>query len=931
MSSEPVSTPEIPLLRTKFSVPLIPAEFVHRPRLVERIHRGVKGPLTLLSAPAGFGKTNLLVEWVMQSPLSVAWLTLDREDNDLVRFFRYLTSALQEIDPQLGDETYEFIQSTKGSSLEVALTLLINEISTLSKDIALVLDEFNLIESPAILQSLTFLIKHLPGRMHLIVASRTEPALEMAYLRSKRWVVELTADDLRFTAHEVSLFFNQTMGLQLPPETVKALEERTEGWITALQMAAISLRNQADPKMLLAGFHGDAHYLVDFLAEEVLDRQPAEVRRFLLRTSILDVLYGPLCEAVVDPDSRPGSGAVMLDTLEHANLFISPLDPQHEWFRYHRLFADFLRHVEEETEAEEIPSLHKRAASWFVEHGSLEEAFRHALASKDSEWAADLIEQNTSGLIKSGELSALIHWIEQLPISVVRQHLLLSLTYAWGLTAAYQLDQAKTWLDDLEYSLGTAESEDTPEDRQVKGWLAMSRYTLALISGDIQQAAEYSETALSYLEEDNPFAQSLVSLEDSMYLILMGDTVKAIEKLRETASISRRSNNLLGMVVATTQMAEMQAMQGHLSQALVTLQKAQSMALGPDGKRLPLAGIADSTFGDILRERDVPEAEEYLTRSASIKESVWSLSKLDGIISLARLKQSQGDIAGSRALIAEASQLALSTESSQWDDTFVSAFAARLALARGETDSAAQWLGRVGLLDAPDAISTEKYPYEVYEFLLLTQARYNLALGQEYGDAGLLHRAYDQLSSILPQVESLERVTSKIELLVLQALTLSALGDQDRATDTLLAALALGEPEDYRRIFLDEGKPIAELLAHCLTIQQSTGSHLPSTGYIESLLEGLSENRPQPARAASDAQSRQVQTRTEDGLPVALSGREIEVLMLIAEGKSNQEISDQLFLALNTVKRHAYNIYTKLNVKKRTQAVVRARQLGLIP
>ncbi len=939
LSNQKMST-ELPLLGTKISVPPIPPEFVRRPRLTDRINRGVKGPLTLLSAPAGFGKTNLLVEWTAETSLSVAWLTLNDEDNDLSRFFRYLISALQGVESGLGEDVLDFIQSTKSSGLEMGLTLLINEISALPKDIALVLDDFQVLEAPAIHQSLSFLLKHLPHNLHLVIASRSEMALDLAFLRAKGWVVELGADELRFTSEEVALFFKQTMGLRLPPETVRALEERTEGWITALQLAAISLRSQSSPLTMLAGFHGDAHYLVDFLAEEVLYRQPEEVRQFLLRCSILDILSGPLCEAVVNPDSQPGYGANMLDRLEHANLFVTPLDQSHEWFRFHQMFADFLRHIQGETQAAEVPCLHRRAAAWFEQHGNLDEACKHALAAGDAEWAADLIERNIGASIKAGELLALTRWIGKLPDKVIQRRPRLSLPYAWGLIVAYQLDKARFWLDRV---------ERTPIDRQpdeeasvgprrstnlwnIQGGLAICRSMLALISGNVQQAAEFSRAAMDSLHEDSPFIRSTVALEDSLYFILSGDTSKAIETLRETARIARGANNVLVLVVATCELAGMQAMQGHLSQALVTLQKAQFMALGPDGNPLPLAGIVDVEFGEILRERDLlQKAKDYLERGRQLTHDWWSLSSLEGLISLARVLQSRGDIAGAQALIDEASSLALSTESSQWDDMFVSAVAARLALQRNDLTAAAQWLKKSGLLDA--AGSVQALPHHVHEYMQLTQARYYLATGQDRGDARRLRQALEILQSILPEVEQFQRVTSKIEILVLQALTDYALGETNQAVNALLSALALGEPEDYRRIFLDEGRPLAELLACCRQAQKESGDYLPSLGYIESLLETI-----RPAGGAAQAlppvgekQPEPTTTRTEDGFPISLSAREVEVLSLIAAGKSNQEISSQLFLALNTVKRHAYNIYAKLEVKKRTQAVSKARQLGLIP
>ena len=940
MISNPEQELALPLLRNKITIPLLPQEFVHRPRLTDQINRGLIRPLTSIFAPAGFGKTNLLIEWAAQNSFPVAWLTLNREDNDLVRFCRYLIAALQEVSPRLGEEALDYIQSTKSSGREMGITLLINEISSLPYEVALVVDEFHVLEDPVILQTVSFFIRHLPRNLHLLLAGRHEPALELAFLRAKGLVTELGTNDLRFNAEEVAQFFNQVVGMELPPETVTALEQRTEGWVAALQLAALSLRNQSNPVTLLNGFHGDAHYLVDFLSEEVLNRQPEDVRQFLLRSSILDILNGPLCEAVVNPAAPPGYGARMLDLLDHANLFVTPLDPQHEWFRFHQLFADFLRHIQNETKPAEVPLMHKRAATWFEQQRNFAEAFKHALASEDGDWAADLIERNIEALIKAGELPTLTYWIEKLPNGSISQRPLLDIAYAWGLITAYHLDRAIFYLDHVEQTLEqftsagiTSEPVEDPGYRNILGGLAICRSMLALISGDIEKAAEFSRTAVAYLPKDNPFIQSMVSLEDSLYFTLLGDTTKAIEILKETTFIARGANNLLALVIASCELAEMQAMQGHLNQALVTLQKAQYIVLDPNGKRLPLAGIVDNGIGEILRERDqLDEAKEYLEQGRNLTQMWWSLSSLDGLVSLAQVLQSQGDISGSEALIAEAAQLALSTESSQWDDDFTSAIAARLALKRNDLPAAIQWLSKRGLLESSAILALENYPYHVYEYLLLTQARYYLVQGQNSGDPAWLTRAYDLLKSILPEVERFERVASKIEILVLQALIEFAQGDIDPAVKTLLSALALGEPEGYRRIFLDEGQPMAKLLDHCQKALSASGSYLPSDNYIASLLAALRPVNDTLRRfSITEGKAGGMSATLEDGFTIELSPREIEVLTLIAAGKSNQEISNQLFLALNTVKRHAYNIYAKLDVKKRTQAVKKARQLGLIP
>ncbi|NMC80515.1 MAG: hypothetical protein GYA59_14230 [Chloroflexi bacterium] len=949
MSFNPSTLFEQPLLRTKISTPQIPPEFVHRPRLTKRIDRGVMGSLTLLSAPAGFGKTNLLIEWAEQTSLPVAWLNIDGEDNDPSRFFRYLIGALRTLEPGLGEEALDFLQATRGSGLEVMLTLLINEITALPKEIVLVLDDFQALEEVTILQGLGFLLKHLPYNLHLIVASRSEPPLELAVLRAKGRVIELGMEDLRFTAEEVALFFQQVMGLRLPPETVQALEERTEGWITGLQMAAISLRHHPDPAALLANLQGDIHYLVDFLAEEVLDRQPEDVRQFLLHSSILGVLTGPLCEAVVNPEAKPGYGMVMLNRLEHANLFIVALDEKHEWFRFHHLFADFLRHIQAEINPGEIPVLQKRAAMWFEQNGNLDEAIQYALSSGDVEWTANLIERNIEVMIKTGEIFSLTRWVDKLPAEIIHQRPRLGLAYAWGSIAAYRLDNARFWIDDVKRTLdqlerhpesahaagevGIAEAFEDVGLWNIRGGLAVCQSTLAVLSGDAGQAAEFSRQATALLREENPFIQSLLALDNSLYFILSGNVPKAIAALRDTVRVARQANNLLVMVIATCQLADMQVLHGQLTQAWVTLQKAQYMAVGPDGKRLPLARLVDEGFGEILLERNsLEEARIYLERSIEATGPLWWLSSLDGLVSLARLHQAQGNIAGARAIIEEASRIALSTESSQWDDVAVSAVAVRLALQREDLTEAIHYWEKGAFPDFLKTIHLEDYPYHVYEYLVLTQTRLLIAIGRSQRNESYLRRSMELMEGLLPEAKRLQRLAPQIEIKTLQAAVHFALGDLPQAVNVFRGALALGEPEGYQRIYLEGGPPIAELLAYCKVERRESDDILPSSVFIARLLESFqSEAIPMQASIPTSAMRREPFTaKMEEDLPVFLSAREVEVLDLIAEGKSNQEISAQLYLALNTVKRHAYNIYTKLGVKNRTQAVSKARQLGLI-
>ncbi len=923
-----------PLLQTKITIPQISTEYVSRPRLTRIIKRGIQGPLTLLAAPAGFGKTHLLIEWTKEADHAVAWLTLDDQDNNINRFFSYFIYTLQTLVPDLGEEALEFIQSTGGSNLEAGMTLLINEISILPKEIILVLDDFQFLENKAALQGIGFLLKYLPPNLHLVIASRSEPDINLAFMRAKGRVMELRSDELRFTNQEVGQYFQQVAALRLPPETVDALEERTDGWITSLQMAAISLKTQSDTETLLDNLQGSTHYLADFLAKEVLDHQPEEIRNFLLRSSILETLTGSLCEAVVNPDAQPGYGTIMLNRLERANLFIMALDEKHEWFRYHSLFSDFLRHVQAEVNSAEIPLLHKRAALWLEQKGLLAEAFEHALDSHDMEWAADMIQRNRDTMLNMGEISSLIYWIGKLPEEITRQRPSLILTYAWALISAHKAQLAQDWLDELEHMLNRLEKQSpvipgTGGQEAIQGLekvdlqdfygnLAVCRSHLAILSGDLEQAAELSRTATNYLSEENVYLRSLIALDDSLYAISAGDTRKAIESLRSTARIARQANNLLVKIIASSQLAGLQVQQGQLSKAWETLQRTQFIALGLDGKPLPLAGLIDIGLGEILLERNLlEEARDYLERGYYAIQSVWYLGSLDGMVSMARLRQAQGNNSATQAIIDEAARIAISSESNQWDYALVSALAIRLALQRDDMTVAEQWWNRGGFPDLNGKIAVEKYPYHISEYQLLTQARYLLVLGQEKRRIGYLKQAEELLATLLPEAEMFQRVTSQIQTLILLARVQSALGEE-KAKKTLLHALALGEPEGYRQIYLDEGWRLAELMRQCRSNQEKSGSYLPSLAFIDSLLKAIQFSGP-------------TITKLADGIPISLSPREVEVLALIAEGRSNQEISSHLFLALNTVKRHAYNIFAKLEVEKRTQAVLKARQLGLVP
>jgi LuxR family maltose regulon positive regulatory protein len=565
-----------------------------------------------------------------------------------------------------------------------------------------------------------------------------------------------------------------------------------------------------------------------------------------------------------------------------------------------------------------------------------------------------MIERNALPMINTGEVTALARWIDRLPDEITRQRPSLILAYTWALIVTNRLDLAKFWLEESRQLLdqhekqtatapildepGAIDGDEKTDLSFLRGGLALCESYLAMASGDMERAAELSQQATSYFRDEglyysSTYFRSIVALDDSISSILSGDTQKAIESLRAANRIARQANNQFVMIIAGCGLADMLALQGRLSKAWETYQRVQNWAQRPEGKPLPLVGLVDMGLGEILLEHDLlEEARDYLERGIRITRSMWYIGSLHGVIALARLRQAMGDIPGTLEVIEEAARMALSTDASEWDEVVAPAVAVRLALQRDDLASAEQWWKKGGFPDLNTPIALEKYPYHVYEYLLLTQAKFLLVKGSETGKAGDLQQAAELLMTLMLAAERYQRVTSQIEIFVLLAMVQSALGEEG-AENTLLRALALGEPEGYRRVYLDDGWRLGDLLRQCRFLQQKSGSHLPSVAFIDSLLEAIqhtatgreSDDRPVELRASPTT------ARLEDGFPISLSAREMEVLALIAEGKSNQEISAELYLALNTVKRHAYNIFTKLEVKKRTQAVSRARQLGLIP
>jgi LuxR family transcriptional regulator, maltose regulon positive regulatory protein len=880
-----------PLLATKLYIPRLRPHVVSRPRLSERLNEGLYRNLTLISAPAGFGKTTMVSEWVEGIEQPAAWLSLDEGDNDPARFLTYLVAAVQTIAAKFGEGVLDVLDSPQPQPTEAILTALLNDMTTISDHFVLILDDYHVIDAKPIDQALTFLLEHLPPQMHLVIATREDPQLPLARLRGRGHLTELRAVDLRFTPAEAAAFLNQGMGLTLSVEDIAALEVRTEGWIAGLQLAALSLQGQPDATSFITSFTGSHHFVLDYLVEEVLGQQSESLQTFLLRTSILDRLCGPLCDAVLLDHST--SGQATLEYLEHANLFIVPLDNERHWYRYHQLFADLLRQRLHQSTASSprderggVDELHRRASEWYEDHGLEIEAFHHAIAAYDVARAARLVEGEGMPLHFRGAVALVLNWLESLPKTALDARPALWVRYASLLLVNGQTTGVEEKLQAAEAALQGTEPDD--KTRDLVGQIAADRATLALARYQVEPMLAQSRRALEYLRPDNLASRATAHWTLGVAYNLQGDRARARRAYTEAISLSQASGDIFITILATNGLGNVQEADNQLSLAAETYRHVLRLLGDPP---LPLASEAHLGLARVLYEWNDLDAA-----LAHGRQSLQLARQYDRVIDrfvlcevfLARLKLAQGDVAGAATLLAEANQSAR-------QQNFVY---------RMPEVAAAQVL----LLLCQGHLAAAAHLAHLHE-LPLSQARVYLA--QEDSPAALA-----VLEQLRQQAEAKGWADERLKVMVLQTVALQAHGEQDQAVHLLCEALALAEPGGFIRLFVDEGPPMAHLLS-----QAAARELMPDyTGKLLVVLEAEGQKREDTSSLPPPAQP----------LIEPLSHRELEVLHLMAQGLSNQEMCERLFLALSTVKGHNRNIFGKLQVQRRTEAVARARELGLL-
>jgi LuxR family maltose regulon positive regulatory protein len=902
-----------------------------------RMNEGIARPLTLISAPAGFGKTTLLATWLaartegrglrtesvspslrpQSSALStrVAWLSLDEGDNDRTRFWSYFIAALQKLHPDLGTHALAVLRTHRPLPSEFFLTILLNEITALPHSFAVVLDDYHVIHTQAIHDALAFLLDHVPPQMRMIITGRADPPLPLARWRARSQLTEIRAADLRFTAQEAVVFLNQGMGLNLSADTIAALETRTEGWVAGLQLAALSLQRHSDVSNFVSTFTGSQRFIMDYLTEEVLNCQPRAVQEFLLQTSILERLTAPLCDAL----TRRNNAQAMLTAIERANLFLVPLDDERRWYRYHQLFADLLRH-HLAAQPERVAELHRRAARWFEQNGLTAEAVSHALAAADWQHAANLIEALVRGPILHGEWETMLGWIAALPHGLVRTRPRLCLALARAFMLLDRFAEAEARLQDAETHAAA--------DADVLNEILVVRVTIASLRGETERAIELGQQALASVPQDNRFLRGMLGVSLGATYRRLGNTAAAHAAFSEATTTERSGNNIIVTVMALYYRARLEMMEGHLHEAEGTIRQALTVATVGSDVLLPIGGLPLTGAARLYYQwNDLATATTYATRAIEVCRDWWARTGLiEAHLILARVACAQGDVSGMFEHLGKAEQFARQQNILAMR-ALVAAAQAQHRIAIHGPEGAAAWAEA----RRAEIRSAERLAYARFEeYVVLVRWLIAKARAESPGRADWLQEASDLLARLLGAAETNRLNGHRIELVMLQAHVRHVQGDSAQALTLLTRSLALARPEGYIRLFVDEGEPMRLQIADCrLQIQGQTRAarrekwqHL--LAYLDRLLAAF------PKSGAASAPQSEIDDLKSEMVIEPLSEREQEVLRRLAAGRSTAQIADELVITVGTVRNHLKSIYGKLDAHSRLQAVERARALNLL-
>ena len=893
------------LLATKLAIPQTSLKrVVPRLRLNSKLDAGKYVPLTLISAPAGFGKTMLIGTWIQQRESKAAWVTLESKDDELVRFWRYVIAALKRLHPVIGEQIEVWLQELQPPNVEEMLTVLINALVALPHDVLLVLDNYQVITAPSIHHSLGFLLEHVPPHFHLIIATRVDPPLPLARFRVQGELVELRAADLRFTEDEATAFLLQSTGISLPAKDIAELNRSTEGWAAGLQLAALSLQgrdDQAGISKFINTFTGTNRHVLNYLTEEVLIRLPEDVQAFLLSTSILEQLNASLCDML----TQQSNGRAMLEWLGQADLFLIALDDQQYWYRYYHLFTDLLRHHLQQKQPTIVPLLHLRASTWYEQHDMLVDAVTHAFAAGDLERAANLIERCALSLIERGDDALMSSWLAKLPETIISARPLLCF-----LSACTFLSTAR--FEEYERALLLAENAWRAEQNtEMLSRVFDLRAYAALLRRDGSQALAYAQRAITFAPEEEQLIRGNASVTLGTGHFFNGELSQALATLTQGYRLSQKSYHMDTMLHATIRLGDIQVMQGNLHEAVNTFRQ---LIRGASEKTLWHRMTAHLRLCDIFREwNDLARAIDHWQQAMLLAKRSGQGDFATAAFPLlaARLAWARGEQKQVMAWFDKAEQSLQRFGEYHAYLAQILAYRVQFLLARGDVASASRWSERYTSAEEGWDLS-EKDSWE------LMHARLSIAQGK-------IQEAVDLLEEMLQAAQAQRRVSSEIAILVLLVLAYHAQGKREQAMQTLECVLARSEPGGYIRVFVDEGAVMGKLFAEYYSQSQrrSSGAQQAfSFEYVHAVLRAFG-SEAQPSIWINPQNG-------EDALIEKLSEREQEVLNLIAAGLSNHEIAQKLVVTVSTIKTHLNNIYAKLHVHTRLQAVTKAYDVGVL-
>lgn len=893
------------LIKTKTNIPTLKRDLVLRKRINEALSEGIQAgrKLTLISAPAGFGKTTLVCEWLDMCKIPAAWISLDENDSDPARFLTYLIAALQTLIFGVGDTVLAALQSSQPVAAKDLLITLLNELSSIEDDFILVLDDLHVVDSRAVDELLAFLVEHTPQQMHLVITTREDPALPLARLRAKNQLTEIRTAELRFTENEAADFLNQVMGLDLPSEDVAALDKRTEGWVAGLQLAALSMQGKSNAAEFIRSFSGAHQFVLDYLLEEVLQKQSEAVQEFLLHTSILNQLNGSLCDALWQDETL--SAQTMLEQLERANLFVIPLDDERRWYRYHHLFRDLLRQrLSHKHGRDEIAQIHIRASEWFEQNGDIGGAFHHAVTVADFERAARLLESSWLGMDETFQTGTWLGWANQLPLSVRRVRPVLLTQMGWSYMDAGNAEASESSLKDAEACLKNPLEDlvivEAEQFRALPVRIAMARAFNAQVQNRFADTVKFAEMAQDMAAPDDEFMQAQASAIFSFTHWASGELDKVYPFMSSWVDAAQQADNFAFAVASLFAKADILIAQGRLRDAIQVYQTALKLATKHGVESITAhhhlgLGLLYHEMGEDERAASHLQKSFELGRQTLIVD--WTYRKS---LAQAYLKESEGDHDAALEALDDAQRFYVRTPIPNLRP--VAAMKARIYLKQGQLMNAQTWARKSGLSlrDAPDYL---------HEFERVTLARIALAeVNVNFNDV------LSSLEGHLKLAEIQNRLASQIEILITLSLALQSKGERANALASLEQALKLAKSEGYLRLFVDEGEPMRLLILDLRSAIQIAAN--PLVGYVEKLLAEFHQpTLPQNPKIE---------------LIDPLSERELEVLRLIAQGLSNQQITQKLVVALSTVKGHNLRIFAKLQAKSRTEAVARARELSLL-